>query len=89
MIEAVTGLFFAAGAFIMPMLIGMRGDPTMSDPTKWGLHMIGYLVPVPKKEAAEPEAGQSPAEDEPDYDGDPDVFEKWFGNFDHDPREED
>jgi hypothetical protein len=76
-LESCAAFFYTvANAFVLPMLVGMRGNPEMGKPDTWGLHMIGYLIARPKEK---PEAERSSAEGDL-QDVKEKLFSTWFGD---------
>lgn len=62
LIESAAELVYKLGGVLMPMLVGMKGDPKMGLPEKWNLHMIAYCIPLPDQAWMEAEAEKAEAE---------------------------
>jgi hypothetical protein len=62
------------GLLLMPMLIGIKGDPDMGLVSKWKTHMIGYAIrkPPEAKTKMNPESEEVLDEEET-------MFARWFG----------
>lgn len=61
-IESAAELVYRLGGVLMPVLVGMKGDPKMGLPEKWNLHMIAYCIPIPEQALVEAEAERIEAE---------------------------